>query len=328
MRPLHEIVTIIPARGGSKGIPRKNLQPVGGVPLVRRAIASAIAADLGSVIVSTDDAEIADIATCAKADVHHRSSLTSSDEASTESVLLEVSRDLLSANTKVIVLVQCTSPFVEPIDIVRAAMHVYDRGGSAFCAAKFTRFVWSGEMAPSVVNHPPGARKRRQDLPPCFVEAGSVYAIDHAEFLQYKTRFVPAYKIVEIPEQRAMEIDTWEDLLLARHLSELLDPDPVGEVIFVDVDETLCITPISRDYSQAIPIPDAIMRVNSLARNNKIVIWTARGTEDRVDYSSLTKQQLETWGVRYNELLFGKPSFQRLYDDRARSFSPTHKALV
>ena len=78
-----EIVAVIPARGGSKGVPRKNLREVGGVPLVVRAIRSAqAAASVDRVVVSTDDAEIAAVAFAAGADVVDRPADLAGDTAS------------------------------------------------------------------------------------------------------------------------------------------------------------------------------------------------------------------------------------------------------
>ena len=83
-------ILIIPARGGSKGIPKKNLRTVNGISLVERALRSALKSKVDQVIVSTDDKDISKIAIKYGAVLHNRSAENSGDNASTESVILEV----------------------------------------------------------------------------------------------------------------------------------------------------------------------------------------------------------------------------------------------
>ncbi|WP_235018115.1 cytidylyltransferase domain-containing protein, partial [Thermomonospora echinospora] len=89
------MLCVIPARGGSKGIPRKNLAPVGGRPLVVRAVDAAVAAPhVDVVVVSTDDAEIAGVAAAAGARIVTRPADLSGDTASSESALLHALDEL------------------------------------------------------------------------------------------------------------------------------------------------------------------------------------------------------------------------------------------
>src|SRR4051794_4028840 len=111
-----ETLVVIPARGGSKGVPRKNLQAVAGVPLLVRAISVARAASrVSRVVVSTDDAAMAEIAIANGASVVKRPPELSGDSASSESALLHV-LDTLAASEgyvpRIVALLQCTSPFV------------------------------------------------------------------------------------------------------------------------------------------------------------------------------------------------------------------------
>jgi len=89
-------------------------------------------------------------------------------------------------------------------------------------------------------------------------------------------------------------------------------------LIYVDIDETICQTPSSRDYSLAIPIYDNIEKINNLYQTgHTIVYWTARGTVSKIDFRELTEKQFQEWGVKYHKLLFGKPAFDLLIDDKA-----------
>ena len=87
--------------------------------------------------------------------------------------------------------------------------------------------------------------------------------------------------------------------------------------IYVDIDETICISPEDRDYSKAEPILDNIAKVNRLyEQGNTIVYWTARGTGSGMDWRNLTKQQFARWGVKYHRLKFGKPIYDLFVDDK------------
>lgn len=91
------------------------------------------------------------------------------------------------------------------------------------------------------------------------------------------------------------------------------------KIIYVDIDETICITPgeIVREYNNAVPIKNNIKRINDLYDDgNKIVYWTARGSKSGINWFDLTKKQLESWGAKYHELKCDKPYFDLFIDDR------------
>ena len=88
-------------------------------------------------------------------------------------------------------------------------------------------------------------------------------------------------------------------------------------IIYVDIDETICVTPNSRDYSKAKPIIKHIKKINDLYdEGNTIFYWTARGTETKIDWRELTEKQFKRWGVKYHDLFFGKPAYDLFIDDK------------
>jgi len=88
-------------------------------------------------------------------------------------------------------------------------------------------------------------------------------------------------------------------------------------VIYIDIDETICVSPASRDYSLAVPIEENIQKANKLYdEGNTIVYWTARGTVSGIDWDSITRKQFEEWGVRFHDLKFGKPNYDLFIDDK------------
>ncbi len=88
-------------------------------------------------------------------------------------------------------------------------------------------------------------------------------------------------------------------------------------IIYVDIDETICVSPPSRDYSLAVPITSHINKVNELYDSgNTIIYWTARGTGSGIDWRQVTEKQFKTWGVKYHDLKFGKPVYDLFVDDK------------
>ena len=88
---------------------------------------------------------------------------------------------------------------------------------------------------------------------------------------------------------------------------------------FIDFDNTLCHT-VAGHYNQSVPIPERIQYVHQLKEEgHHITIWTARGSRSGVDYSELTKKQLEEWGVPYDVLLMGKPDYDIYIDDKSHN---------
>nr|WP_203550240.1 acylneuraminate cytidylyltransferase family protein [Actinospica acidiphila] len=144
---VRRVLAVIPARGGSKGVPAKNLAPVGGVPLVARAVRECRAArHVTDVVVSTDDAAIAETARQAGAEVVLRPADLAGDTATSEAAVLhalDAHEALHGARVDVVLLVQCTSPFLtrEDVDGVAAAVADGD-ADTAVTVAPFHGFVW------------------------------------------------------------------------------------------------------------------------------------------------------------------------------------------
>ena len=236
------VVAIIPARGGSKGVPRKNLRTVGGRSLVRRAVEAALdAATIDLVVVSTDDDEIADAAGAVGARVVRRPDELSGDVASSESAVLHA-LDALGRDPEVTVLVQATSPFLVAEDLDRVvAPLLEDAADCAFTVTGSHMFLWSRTPdGVRGVNHEIVPRRRRQDIDPEYSETGGAYAMRTSGLRSSGHRFFGRIELVEVPSSRSMEIDTEEDLELAETLASMLDrrrstealPDPIGCVVF------------------------------------------------------------------------------------------------
>lgn len=232
-------VAIIPARGGSKQVPRKNLRRVGGVPLVERAVRAATAASrVDLVVVSTDDAEVAAVATAAGARVVARPAEISGDKASSESAVLHALDELEGTGIRVgtVVFVQATSPFI-PTSGIDEAIELIGSGrfDSAFSAHETYGFLWrrDDEGAAAAINHDASHRPLRQEREPHYFETGAFYAFDAAAFRAAGHRFFGRIGIVEVPEQTAVEIDDAQQLAMAAAVADLVDAPRAGDRIEV-----------------------------------------------------------------------------------------------
>jgi YrbI family 3-deoxy-D-manno-octulosonate 8-phosphate phosphatase len=225
------VIAIIPARGGSKGVPGKNLRRVGGRSLVERAIDSCSAARLiEEVYVSTDHAEIAASAEAAGAKVIMRPAELSTDTASSEAALLHALEQLIMVGEEpeVLVFVQCTSPFIAPDDLDRGVeLVVHDRADSVFSAVATYEFLWRASDRFGLVtgqNHDPAVRPRRQDREPDFRETGAFYVMSARGFRTARHRFFGRTAVVQVPELTAIDVDHLHDLTLASALAQVMEP--------------------------------------------------------------------------------------------------------
>jgi YrbI family 3-deoxy-D-manno-octulosonate 8-phosphate phosphatase len=237
------VLAIIPARGGSKGIPGKNLRRVGGRSLIERAVDACRAARLvDGVYVSTDDAEIAASAEAAGARVIMRPAELCSDTASSESALLHALDQLIMVGEEpeVIVFVQCTSPFIAPDDLDRGVeLVVGDHADSVFSAVLTYEFLWRASWSFGLVigqNHDPAVRPRRQDREPDFRETGAFYVMSTAGFRAARHRFFGRTAPVQVPELTAVDIDHLHDLTLAGALAQVMEPPQEIDVDVVITD--------------------------------------------------------------------------------------------
>lgn len=88
-------------------------------------------------------------------------------------------------------------------------------------------------------------------------------------------------------------------------------------IYIVDIDNTICKTKGS-SYEDSQPYPEKIRKINFLHdTGHTIIYWTARGSSSGLDWSELTKKQLDSWGCKYHELRLGKPSYDIWVDDKA-----------
>lgn len=209
------VIAIIPARGGSKGIPRKNLRPLLGRPLIAYAIEAAQLSEyVDRVIVSTDDLEIANVSASFGAETIERPAAISGDLSSSESALLHALDHLDTVESyrpDLLVFLQCTSPLTKPEDIDATIDRLRaEDADSALAVVPVHCFLWHVNAQGEAVgiNHDKRERLLRQQRDPEYVETGAIYVLRVKEFLKARHRFFGKTVLSILPEERNLDIDT------------------------------------------------------------------------------------------------------------------------
>lgn len=216
------ILCIIPVRGGSKGVPRKNVRKVAGRPLVVWTIEQALAATANlDVLVSTDDPEIARVARDAGADVPFlRPAELAQDETPTEPVVQHAIdfRTAQGLRPDAVMLLQATSPIRQPDTLDRAVNQFVESGvDSMVGVVPVAPFIWELTDPPRAA-YRVEARPRRQDMGPTdkrYRETGSLYVTRPEIYEQHDNRLGGNIGLFIMAEEEGVDIDTLQDLELA-----------------------------------------------------------------------------------------------------------------
>lgn len=223
------VLGLITARGGSKGLPGKNIRLLCGKPLIEWSISAAKAAScVDRIVVSTDDAAIADVARRAGAEVpFERPSELATDSASSVDVVIHAIDTLAKTDLAfdIVVLLEPTSPLRNSFDIDEAVQRLIQTGAGAVvsvCRAVSTHpaFMFSldekGRLRPYLERNPTGLR--RQDIDPIFFLDGTLYA-SRIDVLKTKRSFYHEDTVAfEVPKWKSLEIDDSDDFIMVEAL--------------------------------------------------------------------------------------------------------------
>jgi len=213
-------LAVIPARGGSKRIPRKNIRPFGGKPMIAWSIEAALQSGcFDQVVVSTDDTEIADVARAHGAAVPFmRPAELSDDHTGTIPVIRHAIEWFQRQGTapEKVCCIYATAPFIRAEDI-RKGLEILDTTGCeyafsvtsyAFPIQRALRLTTTGRVE---MFHPEHFNTRSQDLEEAYHDAGQFYWGQSSAWLAGKPIFSPAAAPVILPRHRVQDIDTPED---------------------------------------------------------------------------------------------------------------------
>jgi len=219
-------LAIIPARGGSKRIPRKNVRPFCGRPMIAWPIAAALKTGLfDHVIVSTDDAEISDVAQRAGAEVPFtRPDELADDHSGTTEVIVHALSWAIEEGWPIeaACCIYPTAAFVSPDDLVEARQLLSPGCDYAFAAVRYGHppqrgFLRAADGSPQLLQ-PEHQETRTQDLPPVYHDAGQFYWGTREAWMEQRPFFGVRTRFVELPPWRAYDIDRCEDWTMAERL--------------------------------------------------------------------------------------------------------------
>jgi len=214
-------VAFIPARGGSKSIPKKNIKPLCGRPLVFWVMSALQKTDIvNEIVLATDSDEIEDIAVnfnLSKTRIFRRSGENAGDTSTTESVMLEYIEKSPLNDDDIFVLAQATSPLTKSVHFSEA-LKIYQESkyDSMLSCVRNYRFFWNEDGTSK--NYDFNNRPRRQDFTGQLMENGAFYISTVGNIKKSKNRLSGKIGIYEMPEYTATEIDEPDDWAVLENL--------------------------------------------------------------------------------------------------------------
>lgn len=327
------ILAIIPARSGSKSIPNKNIRLFHGKPMLAYSIEHALQSKrINRVIVSTDSDEYARIAKSFGAEVPF---LRPKEYAMDDSLDIEVFTHALNKlkedegyEADVIVQLRPTYPIRNISDIDAAIDIILSNplidSVRSLAPAKETPYkMWrmddNGKLEPLMKDIKDCYNMTRQELPKVYYQNACIDVVRPRVILQEQS--MTGTIIYGYPMEQNYDIDTeeeWEEAEKAIGRQETYKKISNGGLQFVfDIDGVIAKVEKNNDYEKSEPNVEIIRLINQLYEfNNRIILLTARGYVTGIDWSDITKEQLNRWGLKYHELQFGKPNADFYIDDK------------
>ena len=209
------IVSIILARGGSKGIPDKNIIDLNGRPLIYYSINAAQNAEISEVWVSTDSKKIAMVAKQYGAKILDRPKTLATDISSSEDALNHFSQNI---DFDIMVFIQPTSPLLYSADIVKGLDLIKQGNYDSIFSVYKEHWIPRWDLNIKPINWSTTNRPRRQDVDEKYVENGAFYITTKEQFLNSGIRYGGRIGVVEMPMQRSFQVDTYKDLDIIKKL--------------------------------------------------------------------------------------------------------------
>jgi len=307
-----KIVALIPARGGSKNIPSKNIRNFAGRPLIYWVLLAAqLTEKIEKIYVSTDCPGIKNVVESfnfSNAEVINRSPATATDAATTESAMLEFAHKF---SFRTIVLIQATSPLLTNIDLTKAIeQYLTGRYDSLLSVVRQRRFLWDSDRTKGAfpLNYDYKNRPRRQDFSGYLVENGAFYITERETLLRTHNRLSGKIGLYEMPDYSYHELDEEQDWVVLESLTRNLKTfytvhlvKPIKAVV-LDIDGVL--TDGSVYYSDSGEELLKFSRIDGkgieLLKENKLDVWVVSAENSPIARKRCEKLGITKtfWGVK------------------------------
>ena len=210
------VLAVIPARGGSKGIPRKNVRLMHGKPLIYYSIQNALSCSyIDDVVVSSDDEEILSIAAMYNVKAMNRDSALAQDAVTLDPVIYDAMIRMEQETGKhydVVITLQATSPLLSAGTLDSAVKSFLESDFDTYISAvNKPHLSWTMKDGKCVPNYE--KRLNRQQLPPNFLEAGA-FLITKRECMSENNRIGQKVSVFDMPEKEAIDIDSYADWMV------------------------------------------------------------------------------------------------------------------
>lgn len=325
------VLAIVPARSGSRGIPDKNVVSFRGKPLLVHSIEHGLLArNVDRVLVSTDSPRYRAIAAAAGAEVPFLRPEALARDLSSDLEVFDHALEWLEAHEgyrpEACVHLRPTHPTRRVLDVERAvelllgdpsADSVRSVVKARHTPYKMWRLGEGGGLRPLLAGPLPEAwNLPRQLLPDVYLQNAAVDVV-RARVVRER-RSMTGGRILAYVMEELGDIDDWCDLAALESEAFPGGEMPAGRTFAFDLDGVIATLVPDDDYRLAEPHSSVVALVNRLHEaGNRVVIHTARGSQSGRDWSATTLEQLHRWGVRHDELRFGKPAADFYVDDRA-----------
>lgn len=320
------ILAIIPARSGSKSVPHKNIRKINGKPMLSYSIEHALKSNyINRVIVSTDSEEYAAIGRTYGAEVPF---IRPTEYAGDNSLDIDVFYHCLSYlkekeryTADIVVQLRPTYPIrdIEDIDgMIKILLEnqEYDSVRSIAPSKEIPYKMWhrnmDGTITPIIKDMKECYNMPRQDLPTTYYQNACIDVVRGSVVLEQKS--MSGNSIYGYIMEKNYDIDTEEEFKRAEEYIQITS----GNKRFVfDIDGVIAKIEANNDYSKSQPNERMIKIINTLYdMGNYIVLLTARGYVTGINWSEVTKSQLQQWSLKHHELHFGKPNADYYIDDK------------
>jgi CMP-N,N'-diacetyllegionaminic acid synthase len=329
------ILAIVPARSGSKSVPDKNIVPFRGKPLLVHSVEHGLAAhNVDRVLVSTDSARYRNIALAAGAEAPFLRPEALSGDHSTDLEVFTHVLDWLERHEgyrpEACVHLRPTYP-TRTVEDVEKAVDLLRGDPTADAVRSVTlaphtpykmwRLTERGTLRPlldSALREP--YNLPRQTLPEVYMQNAAVDVVRSAVIREQHS--MTGTRVLAYVMDRFQDIDDWSELAAVERDFRTFAEMPTGRTFAFDLDGVLATLVPDNNYLESEPYPPAIAVANRLHdAGNRIVVYTARGSQTGRDWTETTREQLRRWGVRHHELRFGKPAADYYIDDRMISLA-------